>query len=180
MYFFADLSAINQQLSLMCIKSMAKLASNTPSSPFLNTMKELCSALTNKSFLKSLKLEPVIAAAILCVSELLSCLGAQGVVHLQSFVKWLLNLMTKDQMKSLIVLNSLVVAVQKAIDNFAGFLNPHFQRLVVASCQLTSWHQDQEENSTEARHCRLRMKQLHQGKKKPEFLVHSSTEYILI
>ena len=54
----------------------------------------------------------------------------QGVLHLQTFVKWLLNLMTKEQMRSLIVLNSLVVAVQKAIDNFAGFLNPHFHRLV--------------------------------------------------
>ena len=62
---------------------------------------------------------------LICVSFLF-----QGVLHLQTFVKWLLNLMTKEQMRSLIVLNSLVVAVQKAIDNFAGFLNPHFHRLV--------------------------------------------------
>ena len=117
---------------------MAKLVSNENSSPLLPHMKELCSKLANKSFLKSLRLEPVVAAAMLCISELLNCLGAQGVIYLQTFVKWLLNLMTKDQIsRSLIVLNSLVVAVQKAIDNFAGFLNPHFQRLVVSSCLLS-------------------------------------------
>ena len=76
--FFLDLNAVNQQLALMCIKSMAKLVSNEPSSPLIAEMKDLCSKLASKSFLKSLKLEPVIAAAMLCISELLSCLGAQG------------------------------------------------------------------------------------------------------
>ena len=57
---------------------MAKLVSNEPSSPLIAEMKDLCSKLASKSFLKSLKLEPVIAAAMLCISELLSCLGAQG------------------------------------------------------------------------------------------------------
>ena len=92
---------------------MAKLVSNEPSTPLIADLKDLCSKLANKSFLKSLRLEPVIASAMLCLSELLNCLGAQGVVYLQTFVKWLLNLMTKEQMRSPVVLNSLVVAVQK-------------------------------------------------------------------
>ena len=154
-------NAVNQQLALMCIKHLAKLSSDL-SNPLSSALKELVPKLANPSFLDSPKPEPVVAAALLCITELLQSLGPQAVVFLAPFVKWLLTFMSEERLQSLVIFNSTVVSLQKTLDSFAGFLSPFFQKMVVAACKLTAWHHNREdESSLEFRHCTHRIKQLH-------------------
>ena len=157
----SNVNEINQQLALICLKTLAK-HTQAASPILLNELKAVGSRLSNKTFLKSLKSEPVVASAMLCVSEVLCALGAQGVLFLSPFVKWFLKLLDREEILSPLILNSLTVTVQKSIDNFAGFLNPYIQRLVVGACRLTVWHQQQkDQDSSVWRQCGARIKQLH-------------------
>ena len=139
---------VNQQLALMCVKSLAKVPNMATSSPSsLTQMKNLCSEMVKKSFFNSLKQGPVIAAALICLVELFTCLGAHAVAYIKPFMNWILdllsdNLTTIDGLSS-VVLNSLVVSVQRTIDNFGGFLNPYYPKLVTAACEVHAWHQKQ-------------------------------------
>ena len=153
-------SAINQQIALLCVKTIAKNASNDQ---MVEKMKSICPRISAKPVLESFKEDPVIGAGILCITEVLQCLSMQGVVYLKSFVSWLLDLMSHKIVKSLVVLNSLVVAIQKLMDKFSGFLNPHYHQLVVASCQLSAWHRQCKNTTTELefKQCNSRLRQLH-------------------
>lgn len=153
----------NQQLALLCIRSLAKALQACPSLMVQN-LKTLCSKLATKDFLNSLDVGAVIAATLLCLTELFNILGPHAVVHVKPFIVWVLALMSRKDEKILnpVVLNSLVVAVQKCIDNFGGFLNPYYRKLVIAACQLTAWHHDQQSDgqTEELRHGASRIKQL--------------------
>ena len=143
---------VNQQLALMCVKSLAKVPNMATSSPSsMSQMKNLCSEMVKKSFFNSLRQGPVIAAALICLVELFTCLGAHAVAYIKPFMNWVLdllseNLTTTDGLSS-VVLNSLVVSVQRTIDNFGGFLNPFYPKLVTAACEVYAWHQNQKETT---------------------------------
>ena len=156
-----NVSAVNQQIALLCMKTLAKaLTANNQDS---EKMMEVCTRISAQTVLESFKQDPVIGAGILCITHVLECLGMKAVIHLKSFVSWLLNLMDRQVVKSIIVLNSLVVSMQKIMDRFAGFLNPYYQRIIVASCQLSAWHQGTKTSVSELeyRQCGHRLKQLH-------------------
>ena len=129
----------------MCVKSLAKIP-NIITPNFLPHIKELTSELVKKSFLNTLKQGPVIAAALICLVELFTCLGAHAVIYVKPFITWVLDLMSESKFKTLnsIVLNSLVVSVQRTMDNFGGFLNPFYPKLIIAACEITAWHQNQD------------------------------------
>ena len=153
-------SPVNQQIALICLKTLAK---NCPSVDD-NKMMEVCARISAQSVLESFQEEPVMGAGILCLTHLLECLGMQAVVHLKSVVPWLLSLMDRVQvMKSMIVLNSLVVSMQRLMDKFAGFLNPYYPDIVVAAAQLSAWHRQRQSSVSdmEYRQCGSRLKQLH-------------------
>ena len=122
-----EVSAINQQIALLCVKTIAKNAASDEH--IVEKMKEVCPRISAKAVLDTFTEDPVIGAGILCLTEVLQCLGMQGVIHLKSFVSWLLDLMSHKIVKSLVVLNSLVVAIQKVMDKFSGFLNPHYHQV---------------------------------------------------
>ena len=157
-----DVSAVNQQIALLCMKALAKTL-NPDNQDCAEKMMEVCTRISTQAVLESFTQDPVIGAGILCITHVLECLGMQAVVHLKSFVSWLLNIMDRQVVKSIIVLNSLVVSMQKLMDRFAGFLNPYYQRIVVASCQLSAWHRGNKTNVSELeyRQCGHRLKQLH-------------------
>ena len=129
----------------MCVKSLAKIP-NIITPNFLPHIKELTSEIVKKSFLNTLKQGPVIAAALICLVELFTCLGAHAVIYVKPFITWVLDLMSESKFKTLnsIVLNSLVVSVQRTMDNFGGFLNPFYPKLIIAACEITAWHQNQD------------------------------------
>ena len=74
-------------------------------------------------------------------------------VMLPSFVDWILEIMscfssgestksTTDaslafrlRLDNSVVLSSVILAVQKCMENFGGFLNPYYGRFLVASCR---------------------------------------------
>ena len=41
-----------------------------------------------------------------------------------------------------VVLNSIILSVQKCMDNFGGFLNPYYKSFVVATCRLMRINDD--------------------------------------
>ena len=73
--------AVNQQMALLCLRSFARAThAITDSSMYLNEMKEICKMLSKKTFLKSCLEsesgdESVIAAVLLCLTEMFSCIG---------------------------------------------------------------------------------------------------------
>ena len=160
-----DSGDVIQQLALMCVKSLAKISHLSSTDAILQHMQNLAKSIVKKSFFNSLKQGPVIASALLCIVELFNCLGAHAVVHVKPFITWVLDLVSEQKIDELnsVVLNSLVVSVQRTMDNFGGFLNPFYPRLVIATCEMTAWHQNQEENlenKNEFRQTAQRIKQL--------------------
>ena len=162
-----DSGDVVQQLALMCVKSFAKISTHQSSdNTIMEHMQKLAKNIVKKSFFNSLKQGPVIASALLCIVELFNCLGAHAVIHVKPFITWVLDLVSEQKINELntVVLNSLVVSVQRTMDNFGGFLNPFYPRLVIATCEMTAWHQNQEENlennKNEFRQTAQRIKQL--------------------
>lgn len=128
-----------QQLALLCLRSFAKVFSTSQ----VEHLKVVCGQLAKKKFLKDISHNSsVVAAALLCLTELFTAVGPHAVVYLTPYINWILDLMAsfhqddQDENNNPIVLNSIVVAVQRAMDNFGGFLNPHFGKLVMAACKL--------------------------------------------
>ena len=166
-----DSGDVIQQLALMCVKSLAKISTHQSTDDdntiILQHMQKLAKSIVKKTFFNSLKQGPVIASALLCIVELFNCLGAHAVIHVKPFITWILDLVSEQKINELnpVVLNSLVVSVQRTMDNFGGFLNPFYPRLVIATCEMTAWHQNQEvenlvENKNEFRQTAQRIKQL--------------------
>ena len=134
----------NQQIGLMCVRSLAKKFSSVDNDVVMDGAQKLAQKLTDKKFLEHLENMSVKAATMLCLSDLYIALGPRAVVHLNVFLTWVLDMMASKERLGLnetpIVLNTVVVSIQKAIDNFGGFLNPFYQKLVVAVCHLVAWH----------------------------------------
>ena len=69
---------INQQTALICLRSFARVSSLNTSGSYLSEIKESCEALSKRSFLNdclSESDESVIAAVLLCLTEMLSSIG---------------------------------------------------------------------------------------------------------
>ena len=81
-------------------------------------MKNVCSRLSAQAVLDSFKEEPVVGAGIICLSEILQCLGMHGVGHLKVIVPWILDLMRGTMIRNLVILNSLIVSIQKLMQKF--------------------------------------------------------------
>ena len=159
--------SINQQIALMCLRSFARATHGIDSSMHLQELKEVCKTLSKKTFLKESLEEngddSVVAAILLCLTETFSCIGPHAVVMLPSFIDWVLEIMScmsyvsqtenentnksKIKVDSSVVLSSVILAIQKCMDNFGGFLNPYYGRFVTASCRLT-WIYQREGFST--------------------------------
>ena len=153
----------NQQLALMCIRSFAKASLLSDNSNYLPDLKEVCKTLSNKSFLKaSLDKagdDSVTAALLLCLTDTFSSIGPHAVSMLPSFVDWLLEIMSgmsqgsnishkdtiskRTKIDNPVVLSGLILAIQKCMENFGGFLNPYYGRFVTASCRLTSIYHEE-------------------------------------
>ena len=154
-------TSINQQMALMCLRTFARATQNLQNSNHIMGLIEVSKMLSKKTFLKSI-LEAegdgsVVASILLCLTETLSCIGPHAVVMLPSFIDWILEIMlcigkssvssnkeSKVQpmkLDSSVVLSSIILAIQKCMENFGGFLNPYYGRFVNATCQLTWIHQ---------------------------------------
>jgi len=161
-------SCINQQMALMCLRSFARASHSMDNAIHIKELKESCQILSKKGFLKtSLEDgdESVVAAILLCLTEMFSCIGPHAVVMLPSFVDWVLEIMSymsqasksgnkvenvhKIRIDSSVLLSGTILAIQKCMENFGGFLNPYYSRFVIASCQLTSIYQREGHASTE-------------------------------
>lgn len=60
---------------------------------------------------------------------------------------------------NVVVLNSIILSVQKCMDNFGGFLNPYYKTFVVATCRLMKINDDSdvdEDRKSQATKNRLR------------------------
>ena len=166
----------NQQMALMCLRSFAKASLVLENSKYLHDLKEVCKELSTKAFLKS-RLdkecdESVIAALLLCLTDTFSCIGPHAVALLPSFVDWLLEIMSgmsqtsnvthkdndaiKIRLDSSVVLSGLILAIQKCMENFGGFLNPYYGRFITASCKLTSIYHEGIITEQEAKKVKMR------------------------
>jgi len=136
----ADETPANQQLALLCLRSFTRsLGASHPEAFF----KSAASELAKKSFLKELESSPVIAATLLCLTDMFQAIGPHAVLALQPFAQFLLDLMNRDQVRiqdNPVVLSSIVYAVKTCMENFGGFLNPYYGRLVTATCRLSSYN----------------------------------------
>ncbi len=69
---------------------------------------------------------------MLCVSEAFHALGPHAVSLLAPFANWLLDLLLQAQdkddqlLKTQVLLSSVILAIQKLMEDFSGFLNPYY------------------------------------------------------
>ena len=147
----ADETPNNQQLALLSLRSFTRaLGSSQP-----DAFKAACVGLSKKSFLKELDNASVMAAALLCLTDMFQAIGPHAVVCLQPFAQWVLDLMGQERIiqDNPVVLSSIIYTVKTCMENFGGFLNPFYGRLVTATCRL-SWmqsQQDADDDSAEAK-----------------------------
>jgi hypothetical protein len=137
-------TAFNQQLAMLALRSFARrLGARNP----IQFKTDACQEMSSKSFLRGLDANAtVVAAAMLCLTEIFQSIGPHAVASLPPFVNWLLAKISADSDEELssILLNSLILAVQKLMENFSGFLNPYFKKFVVSACRLAQMQQEAE------------------------------------
>ena len=70
--------------------------------------------------------------------QVFAAIGPHAVAFLPPFVAWLLDKISEDEESgamSPILMNSVILSVQKLMENFSGFLNPYFKKFVIATCR---------------------------------------------
>jgi len=125
----------NQQIALLSIRKICRQAKDAG---------ELKIALTTltPAFLASIKSAAVLGAAVLAVADVLAASGVAGVSHLTGVVAWLITTLegldqSDWQEKDLkLVYVSLLVGMQKVLENFGGFINPFLDKFILFSCNL--------------------------------------------
>jgi len=55
-----------------------------------------------------------------------------------------------------VVLNSIILSVQKCLENFGGFLNPFYKSLIVSTCRLAKVDDDEDDRKSQVMKNRLR------------------------
>jgi hypothetical protein len=127
----------NQQIAFLSLRQVSKQVTDYA---LLNT----ALATLNPKFLDTLSSPGVLGAAILTLTDILLTAGVQGVQHLDSVVKWLLasfksiNSRKLEEKYEKVVYTSLLLATQKIIEKFGGFLNPYLDGIVLVACRLYS------------------------------------------
>ena len=140
----ADESTGNQQLALLTLRSFTRaLGSHHPLE-----FKTACEKLSKKSHLKELDNPTVMAATLLCLTDMFAAIGPHAVVSLQPFAQFLVDLMSRGHLagSNPVLLSSIVYTVKTCMENFGGFLNPFYSKLVVSACKLSCIDQN-EDNS---------------------------------
>jgi hypothetical protein len=173
-------SCINQQMALMCLRSFARATHSMDNSMYVEELKECCQLLSKKGFLKTsleeVGDESVVAAILLCLTEMFSCIGPHAVVLLPPYVDWVLEIMSymsqasnsnhknedmpKIRIDSSVLLSGTILAIQKCMENFGGFLNPYYSRFVTSSCRLTWIYQREGFSSAEYEAKKPKMKNI--------------------
>ncbi|CAB4054585.1 UTP10 [Lepeophtheirus salmonis] len=102
----------NRQMALMAIRS---------------AIKKYLSTLSGQHNLE--------ASTLLCVIEILISIGPKAVPLLSGFMNWILKLLAIGSNEA-VVLNSTILATQKVVEAFGGFLNPFYCKLIIATCSL--------------------------------------------
>ena len=81
-----------------------------------------------------------------------AAIGPHAVAFLPPFVAWLLDKISvggseEDEAATMspILMNSVILSVQKLMENFSGFLNPYFKKFVIGTCRLSQMGSDQED-----------------------------------
>ena len=71
-----------------------------------------------------------------------AAIGPHAVAFLPPFVAWLLDKISVSEdnggdagTMSPILMNSVILSVQKLMENFSGFLNPYFKKFVIGTCR---------------------------------------------
>ena len=67
-------------------------------------------------------------------------MGPHAVSSLPPYVKWILELLSEEKSEEVasnsILLNSLILSIQKLMETFGGFLNPYYKDFVISTCSL--------------------------------------------
>ncbi|XP_040574972.1 uncharacterized protein l(2)k09022 [Lepeophtheirus salmonis] len=122
----------NRQMALMAIRSLSRLLGSQYSKEFQNIAIKLC----NKKYLSTLSGQHNLeASTLLCVIEILISIGPKAVPLLSGFMNWILKLLAIGSNEA-VVLNSTILATQKVVEAFGGFLNPFYCKLIIATCSL--------------------------------------------
>eukprot|EP00095_Tigriopus_kingsejongensis_P008024 maker-scaffold1494_size38455-snap-gene-0.15 protein:Tk08024 transcript:maker-scaffold1494_size38455-snap-gene-0.15-mRNA-1 annotation:"hypothetical protein DAPPUDRAFT_192569" len=153
-----DESEMNQQLAILGVRSFAKAVGNRHG-PSLQEVAEL---MCKKSFFKSLPNSNVRSSTLLCLSEIFMSIGPLAVAHLTPVVVWILEIMNdvESLQSSPILFNSVILAVQKLMEHFSGFLHPHFRNFIISTCSLSLIQLNQ---SDQTRHLKSRIRNLQQS-----------------
>ncbi|TRY68333.1 hypothetical protein TCAL_03802 [Tigriopus californicus] len=148
-------SEMNQQLAILGVRSFAKAGGFDHG----ESLQKVASILSKASFFKTLPSANVKASTLLCLSEIFMSIGPLAVAHLMPFVVWILELMADVETIQMnpILFNSIILAIQKLMENFSGFLNPHFKSFIVATCSLS---QIEVNPSDQTRHLSSRIRNL--------------------
>lgn len=148
-------SEMNQQLAILGVRSFAKAVGSDHG----ESLQKVASILSKASFFKTLPSANVKASTLLCLSEIFMSIGPLAVAHLMPFVVWILELMRDVEtiQSNPILFNSIILAIQKLMENFSGFLNPHFKNFIVATCSLS---QIEVNPSEQTRHLSTRIRNL--------------------
>lgn len=145
-------TVLNQQLALLAMRAFGKTLGGTYPRRFM----DVCVDLSKKEFLRRLENPGVIASTLLCLTELVQVIGPHAVGSLPSLVEWILYLMNDgggnlgNISNHVLLLNSVILALQKVMEHFSGFLNPYLKRLVVSSCKLSALQQHQQQQPFQA------------------------------
>ena len=138
----ADESSGNQQLALLTLRSMTRAIGSTHPLQF----KEASAGLARKSSLKEIGQDnpTVTAATLLCLTDMFQAVGPHAVVSLQPFTQFLIELMSSDGVvrSNPVLLSSIVYTVKTCMENFGGFLNPFYGKLVTSACKLSCMKDD--------------------------------------
>ena len=138
---------LNRQLAMLALRSFARRFGARNQSAFKTTV---CQTMSRKSFLRSLDGDSIAAAAMLCLTEVFASIGPHAVAFLPPFVAWLLDKISVGEdddaaAMSPILMNSVILSVQKLMENFSGFLNPYFKKFVIGTCRLSQMGTDHED-----------------------------------